>query len=84
MRKSVLMIDDSDECKEAEQLLKNEKIPYVIYKVEKGSQGCCGGYTTETPSIFAPEGVFKGLDAIREYIKIAKENIGKESESAYW
>ncbi|GIU72795.1 MAG: hypothetical protein KatS3mg003_2274 [Candidatus Nitrosocaldaceae archaeon] len=84
MRKAVLMIDDSNECKIAEELLKDEGIPYVIYKIDKDSEGCCGGYTTKVPAVFAPEGIFKGIDAIKDYIKIVKENMGKESESAYW
>ncbi len=83
MRKAVLMIDDSDECKKAEELLKDEKIPYVIYKIDY-DEGCCGGYTTRVPAVFAPEGVFKGLDQISKYVEIAKDNIDKESESAYW
>ncbi len=77
------MIDDSDECKKAEQLLKDEAIPYVIYKIDY-EEGCCGGYNTRVPAVFAPEGIFKGLDEIRDYVKAAKENINKESESAYW
>ncbi len=83
MRKAVLMIDDSYECKKAEELLKDEKIPYIIYKIDYDG-GCCGGYNTRVPAVFAPEGVFKGLDQISEYVEIAKDNIDKESESAYW
>lgn len=78
------MIDDSNECKKAEKLLKDEEIPYVIYKIDY-NEGCCGGYSTKVPpAVFAPEGIFKGLEQIREYIKMAKENVGKENESAYW
>ncbi len=84
MRKSVLMIDESEECKKVEELLAKEGIPYVIYKIDKESSSCCGGYTTKVPALFAPEGIYRGIDEISEYIKIAKSNINKESESAYW
>jgi glutaredoxin len=85
MRKSVLMIDEGDECKKVEELLTKEGIPYVIYKIDKeSSSSCCGGYTTKVPALFAPEGIYRGIEEISEYIKIAKTNINKESESAYW
>jgi hypothetical protein len=48
--------------------------------------------TTKAPSVFAPEGVFKGLSGVEEYVTsvvaaasaAAKKTIQSESESAYW
>jgi hypothetical protein len=47
--------------------------------------------TTKAPSVFAPEGVFKGLTGVKEYITSVtvaaadiKKAIQSESDSAYW
>jgi hypothetical protein len=46
--------------------------------------------TTKAPSVFAPEGVFKGLSGVKEYITSVtvaadiKKAIQSESDSAYW
>lgn len=78
----MLMIDSSKECDEALELFKKENVPYTLYKIDDRDIGCCGGYQTKVPAVFAPEGIFRGLDGVREYLKIAK--IPRESESAYW
>ncbi len=82
MRKAVLMVDGSEECKKAEEILANENIPYVIYKIDEPS--CCNDYTTKVPALFAPEGIYRGINEIMEYTRIAKSNTNKESESSYW
>ena len=42
--------------------------------------------TTKSPSLFAVEGVFKGLEKINEYVSLNRDTTDSniESESAYW
>ena len=89
-RKPVLIIDDSSDSLKAMDLLKEKGIEFVEYDIRKFAESCCGDLpTTKAPSVFAPEGVFKGLSGVEEYISavlasVAKEAIPRESESAYW
>ncbi len=84
-RKPVLLLDDKEESRTAMQLLSAKNIEFVEYHIKKFEEGCCGDLpTTRAPSIFAPEGVFKGLDGIRQYLSIEKKQEEKESGSAYW
>ena len=86
-RKPILLIDESDDSVKAIDLFKRLGIDYVEYNIKKFEESCCGGDlpTTKAPSLFAVEGIFKGLEKINEYISLkrdASSNI--ESESAYW
>ncbi len=82
-RKPVLLIDESDDSLKAIDLLKLSGIEYVEYDIKKFDDSCCGELpTTNAPSIFAIEGIFKGLEKINEYI--SRSNPDLESESAYW
>ncbi len=89
-RKPVLIIDDSSDSLKAMDLLKEKGIEFVEYDIRKFAESCCGDLpTTKAPSVFAPEGVFKGLSGVEEYVtavfaSVAKEAIPRESESAYW
>ena len=89
-RKPVLIIDDSSDCLKAMDLLREKGIEFVEYDISKFAESCCGDLpTTKTPSVFAPEGVFKGLSGVEEYIRavlasVAKEALPRESESVYW
>src|SRR5919108_3834958 len=96
-RKPVLIFDDSSDSAKAIGLLRKNGIEFVEYDVSKFIESCCGGGggdlpTTKAPSVFAPEGVFKGLDGVKEYITIItavssrEANVleKKDSESAYW
>ena len=84
-RKPVLLIDDKEESRTAMQLLSTKNIEFVEYHIKKFEESCCGDLpTTRAPSIFAPEGVFKGLDGIRQYLSIEKKQEENENESAYW
>ena len=71
-------------------LLRKKGIEFVEYDIRKFAECCCGDLpTTKAPSVFAPEGVFKGLRGVEEYITAVSELAGKEaihreSESAYW
>ena len=61
-------------------------IEYVEYHVRKFEESCCGDLpTTRAPSVFAPTGLFKGLEGIHQFI-IQKKNTTDEGEgeSAYW
>jgi hypothetical protein len=42
--------------------------------------------TTKAPSVFAIEGIFKGLEKIDEYVSLKRNTHDSniESESAYW
>lgn len=93
-RKPVLIFDDSSDSAKAIGLLRKNSIEFVEYDVSKFVESCCccGGDlpTTKAPSVFAPEGVFKGLEGVKEYITTAvssrEANVleKKDSESAYW
>jgi hypothetical protein len=94
-RKPVLIFDDSSDSAKAIGLLRKNGIEFVEYDVSKFVESCCCGDdlpTTKALSVFAPEGVFKGLDGVKEYITITtavssrEANVleKKDSESAYW
>jgi hypothetical protein len=89
-RKPVLIVDDGSDSLKAVDILREKSIEFVQYDIEKFAESCCGDLpTTKAPSIFAPEGVFKGLSGVEEYIASlsrsgTKESIPRESESAYW
>ena len=87
-RKPVLFIDDGNESKTAIDLIKQENIDYLEYNIKKFEESCCDEVpTTITPSIFAPEGVYKGFSGVKKYITFRKNNPNYnefESESAYW
>ena len=90
-RKPVLIIDDSPASLKAIEILRIMNIEFVEYNVRNFAESCCGDLpTTKAPSIFAPEGVFKGLSGVEEYVSsaaaaaIAKKGTSSESESAYW
>ncbi|HJU13329.1 MAG TPA: hypothetical protein VJ792_02610 [Candidatus Nitrosotalea sp.] len=86
-RRPVLLVDGSENSQEAIMLLKSNGIEYVEYDMRKFTESCCGDLpTTKAPSVFAPEGVFKGLEGVREYASIDRKNPPStlESESAYW
>ena len=86
-RKPILLVDESDDSTLAVDLFKTSGIEYLEYNIRKFEESCCGELpTTEAPSVFAVEGVFKGLEKINEYI-LLKRNMSDsniESESAYW
>jgi hypothetical protein len=85
-RKPILFVDDSDDSIKAVDLFNRLSIEYVEYNIKKFEESCCGDLpTTKAPSLFAVEGIFKGLEQISEYISLKKDapsNI--EYESAYW
>jgi hypothetical protein len=85
-RKPILLVDDSDDSIKAIDLFKQLSIEYVEYNIKKFEESCCGDLpTTKAPSIFAVEGIFKGLEQISEYISLKKDAASDiESESAYW
>ena len=87
MRKPILLVDESDDSLNARDLLKRSDIEYVEYNIKKFEESCCGELpTTKAPSVFAVEGIFKGLEKINEYISLKRNNTDSdiESESAYW
>ena len=86
-RKPILLIDGSDESVQAISLFKRVGIEYVEYDIRKFEESCCGDLpTTKAPSVFAVEGVFKGLEKINEYVLLTRDmsDSNIESESAYW
>ena len=86
-RESVLLVDNSDDSAKAVDLLKRLGIDYVEYDIKKFNESCCGELpTTKAPSLFAVEGIFKGLEKINEYVSLKRDTAGfnMESESAYW
>jgi hypothetical protein len=86
-RKPIVLLDDSDDSTRAIGLFKRFGLEYVEYDVKKFEESCCGELpTTKAPSVFAVEGVFKGLEKINEYISLRRNatDSNTESESAYW
>ena len=98
-RKPILLVDESHDSLKAVDLFKRSGIEYVEYNIRKFEESCCGGDdddmpTTKAPSLFAVEGIFKGLEKINEYIlSLKRENdtaassssSNSQSESsAYW
>lgn len=89
-RKPVLIVDDSPDSLKAIILMRKRDVKFVEYDIRKFAESCCGDLpTTKAPSVFAPEGVFKGLSGVVEYVGSltlsgTKEAINSESESAYW
>ena len=92
-RKPVLIVDDSPDSVKAMNVLRENGIEFVKYDIRKFAESCCGDLpTTKAPSVFAPEGVFKELGGIQEYIFSSaaaaaaanKKTSESESESAYW
>jgi hypothetical protein len=89
-RKPILIVDENHDSLKATDLLKERDIEFVEYDIRKFADSCCGDLpTTKAPSVFAPEGVFKGLSGVEEYVNSAAADANKkanqsESESAYW
>jgi hypothetical protein len=89
-RKPVLIVDDGPDSLEAINLLRERDIEFVEYDIRKFADSCCGDLpTTKAPSVFAPEGVFKGLSGVEEYVSSSaaatnKKTNHSEHESAYW
>ena len=90
-RKPVLIIDDGPDSIKAMNLLRERDVEFVEYDIRKFAESCCGDLpTTKAPSVFAPEGVFKGLQGVEEYVTsvaaaaATNKAIQSESESAYW
>jgi len=91
-RKLVLIVDDSPDSLKSKNFLRERDVEFVEYDIRKFAESCCGDLpTTKAPSVFAPEGVFKGLSGVKEYITSVtvatadiKKAIQSESDSAYW
>jgi hypothetical protein len=90
-RMPVLIVDDGSDSLKAVDLLRERGIEFVQYDIRKFAESCCGDLpTTKAPSVFAPEGLFKGLSGVEEYIAASltmsatREAVHKESDSAYW
>ncbi|MGB9168241.1 MAG: hypothetical protein WCB31_04870 [Nitrososphaeraceae archaeon] len=68
-RKAILLLDDKEETKIAKEILLVNDIDFMEYHISKFEESCCGELpTTKAPSIIAPEGVFKGIDGIKEFV----------------
>lgn len=84
-RKPVLLIDDTENSRLASEILESSDIEFVEYHITKFEDNCCAGPpTSRAPALFAPEGIFRDLDGIKEYLTVEKNNSrGETSESAY-
>ena len=85
IRKPVLLIDDTENSRIAIKLLTDNNIEFVEYHVRKFEEDCCVDLpTTRAPALFAPEGLFRNLQGIREYLTVEKNTRFEPSDSAYW
>jgi hypothetical protein len=85
-RKPVLLIDDGENSKLAIEILEFNNIKFVVYRIKNFENNCCVDLpTTRAPALIAPEGVFRNLEGIKEYLSVEKNYTKSEpSESAYW
>jgi hypothetical protein len=84
-RKPILLVDRSEDSVKAVDLLKRLGIDYIEYNIKKFEESCCGELpTTKAPSLFAIEGIFKGLEKINEYTSLKSDAADIQAESAYW
>ena len=85
-RKPVLLIDDGENSKLAIEILEFNNIKFVEYHIKNFEHNCCVDLpTTRAPALIAPEGVFRNLEGIKEYLRVEKNYTESEpSESAYW
>ncbi|MGD1838840.1 MAG: hypothetical protein ACPKPY_12395 [Nitrososphaeraceae archaeon] len=81
-----MLIDDKEESNYAVNLMTLANLEYVKYHIKKFEESCCGDLpTTKAPSIFAPEGVFKGIDGVKQYISELSDNkMNSNTKSKYW
>ena len=81
-----MLIDDKGESNYAINLMRLANLEYVKYHIKKFEESCCGDLpTTKAPSIFAPEGVFKGIEGVKQYISELSDNkTNSNTESKYW
>ena len=85
IRKPVLLVDDTENSRLAIELLEDNNIKFVEYHVRKFEEDCCVELpTTRAPALFAPEGIFRNLEGIKEYLTVEKKNISETNDSAYW
>ena len=85
IRKPVLLVDDTENSRLAIELLEDNNIKFVEYHVRKFKEDCCVELpTTRAPALFAPEGIFRNFEGIKEYLTVEKKNTSETSESAYW
>jgi hypothetical protein len=85
IRKPVLLVDDTENSRLAIELLEDNHIKFVEYHVRKFEEDCCVELpTTRAPALFAPEGIFRNLEGIKEYLTVEKNNTSETSESTYW
>ena len=81
-----MLIDDTENSRLAMEILEKNNIKFVGYHIKKFEENCCVDLpTTRAPALFAPEGVFRNLEGIKEYLGVEKSSAkGETSESAYW
>jgi hypothetical protein len=85
IRKPVLLVDDTENSRLAIELLEDNDIKFVEYHVRKFEEDCCVELpTTRAPALFAPEGIFRNLEGIKEYLTVEKKNTSETNDSAYW
>ena len=86
IRKPILLIDDTENSRLAKEILENNSIEFVEYHISKFEENCCVDLpTTKAPALFAPEGIFRNLEGINEYLTVEKKSTTSElNESAYW
>lgn len=76
------IVDDSEDSLIAKELFSKKKVEYVQYHASKLKQRYWKFPFTKAPTIFVPEGVFKGLENVKNYFDMEVRDY--ESESVNW
>ena len=85
IRKPVLLIDDSESSRMAIEILQSNNIQFVEYHISKFERDCCVDLpTSHATALFAPEGIYRNLEGIKEYLDIEQNRTNEGSVSAYW
>jgi hypothetical protein len=81
-RKPILLTDDSIDSQRIKKLFYESEIDFVEYHIKKFEESCCGELpTTRTPSVIAEDGIYKGEERIKDYIKQIREKQNKLSQT---
>ena len=66
-----LFVDDGNESKQAIEALKTISEPFKVYDIQ--SLNMAKGDEIAAPTLYAPEGIFRGWKEIQTFVRIPRE-----------